>query len=335
MGRPQRVDAAGMWHHAGNGGVGSRTIFESRRDARMFLSLLARAVRAGLLEVHAFVVMGTHFHLLIRSPVGEFSRAMQWIQQKYAIYFNRTRHRTDSVFGKRFFSREVKTDSHWIATVRYIDMNPVRAGLAVDPETYPYGSARHYCSAGGPRWLSKNVVSAYLGSGGACDPDRYRNLWSELASQQATEVVKRRMELCPSSHDPLDEFIRGTDGGALAWIRRLARNADGVPPATSLLSPSHSLDALTAISAQIERLEPERAAASHPLSTVLSAGILRTACGESVNAISSRLGIHRCTVERLLRRHSQSLLANDDYADLVSDFIRAQISLVFPQRQVC
>ena len=70
MARRPRLDCEGAWHHVMNRGIARRPIFEGRGDIRFFLSRVARAVRRGELEVHAYCVLPTHFHMLVRSPAG-------------------------------------------------------------------------------------------------------------------------------------------------------------------------------------------------------------------------------------------------------------------------
>ncbi len=77
MARNPRQDHPGSWHHVMNRGIARRSLFESRDDIRFFLACLARAVRRGQIEVHAWCILTTHFHLLVRSPGGELSAAMR------------------------------------------------------------------------------------------------------------------------------------------------------------------------------------------------------------------------------------------------------------------
>jgi REP element-mobilizing transposase RayT len=69
MARNLRYDIPGSWHHVMNRGIARRAVFESRADFRMFMSCMARAVRRGDIEIHAFCLMNTHFHMLVRSLV--------------------------------------------------------------------------------------------------------------------------------------------------------------------------------------------------------------------------------------------------------------------------
>ena len=82
MARSPRIDYPGAWHHVVNGGIAKRSVFETVADVRHFRSRLARESRAGRIEVHAFAVLTTHFHLLVRSPRGELPEAMRRIQNR-------------------------------------------------------------------------------------------------------------------------------------------------------------------------------------------------------------------------------------------------------------
>src|ERR1043166_171410 len=93
MVRPPRADAPDTWHHVFNRAIARRTMFERRDDFRFFLALLACSVRRGDLELHAYSLMGTHFHLLVRSPAGRLAEAMHHVQLAYSRRFNRSEER--------------------------------------------------------------------------------------------------------------------------------------------------------------------------------------------------------------------------------------------------
>ncbi|NJN14734.1 MAG: hypothetical protein HC813_03755, partial [Planctomycetes bacterium] len=94
MARRPRNDSADSWHHVMNRGLAKRTLFERDEDYRKFLALVAAEVRAGRIEVHAYSLLQTHFHLLLRSVTGELSEAMRRIQNGYSRWFNRSRRAT-------------------------------------------------------------------------------------------------------------------------------------------------------------------------------------------------------------------------------------------------
>ena len=132
MARRSRQDEPGRWHHVMNRAIARRTLFEDRTDVRYFLSRLAREVRAGRLEMQAWSVMGTHFHLLVRSPRGELSQAMRRAQSEYVCHFNRRHRRDGTLIRGRFLSKPVTTERHRRVLVAYIDQNPVVAGMSAE-----------------------------------------------------------------------------------------------------------------------------------------------------------------------------------------------------------
>ncbi len=85
-----------------NRGLARRTVFESREDFRMFLACMAQAVRRGGIEIHAYCLMSTHFHLLVRSPCERLFDALRRTQNQYAPWFNRRRRRDGPLIRCRF-----------------------------------------------------------------------------------------------------------------------------------------------------------------------------------------------------------------------------------------
>jgi len=129
MARNPRQDTPGSWHHVMNRGIARRTLFETAADIRFFLSRFARAVRRGDLEVHAYAILTTHFHLLVRSPRGRLSLVMKVAQNEYVRRFNRERRRDGPLVRGRFASKPVTTERYRATLLRYVDHNPVDAGL--------------------------------------------------------------------------------------------------------------------------------------------------------------------------------------------------------------
>ena len=105
MPRLPRLDRAGRWFHVMNRGLARRPEFETEQDIRYFLSRVARAVRRDGLEIDVVCVLTTHFHVLVRIPIGHLSEAMLRIQNEYVRSFNRTRRRDGSLFRGRLVSQ--------------------------------------------------------------------------------------------------------------------------------------------------------------------------------------------------------------------------------------
>jgi len=136
MPRRSPPNYAGAWWHVTNRGITKRTVLENGHDVEQFLALLAAVVEAGWLEVHAFAILTTHFHLRVRSLCGELPRALRWLLLSYVRWFNRARKRDGSLFRGRYKARLIEDDVYWETVVRYIDLNPVRARTCTVPSAY-------------------------------------------------------------------------------------------------------------------------------------------------------------------------------------------------------
>ena len=84
--------------------------------------------------------MSTHYHLLVGTPQGNLSSGMRELNGCYARYYNRRHQSTGAVFESRFRSELVESDSHLVQAIRYLAMNPVRAGLCSRAEHWPWSS---------------------------------------------------------------------------------------------------------------------------------------------------------------------------------------------------
>ena len=127
MARPIRVDVAGGWYHVTARGTERRTIFAAARDHEHFLELLAEMTARYGVEVHAYALMGNHYHLLIRAPQANTSAAIQWLNVSYSVWFNRKRERVGHVFQGRFGSVLIDGEGAWALNASaYIHLNPVR-----------------------------------------------------------------------------------------------------------------------------------------------------------------------------------------------------------------
>ena len=199
---------------------------------RYFLAQLARVVRDGDLEVHAFVLMTSHFHLLTRSPKGRLSAAMQRVQNLFVRHFNRRARRDGPLFRGRFVSKPVESLRYRRVLVRYIDQNPVFGGLVTSPELYPYGSARLHMLGPRPPWLERSWIEpdALDRSGlSTFSATAYRRAYGAPLSTAMQGVVERRLLSTDSRHDALVDLIDAAPARVRAWMVRKAKLADGKP----------------------------------------------------------------------------------------------------------
>ncbi|TDJ67468.1 MAG: hypothetical protein E2O39_14735 [Planctomycetota bacterium] len=153
-----RQDSPSTWHHVVQRAIARRPLFEDRVDIRFFLSRPVREVHEGRLEIHAWCVLTTHFHSLVRSPMGELAEAMRQAQHESSRFFNRRHRRDGSLIRGRFLSMPVKSLTYRCTLVRYIDFSAVEAGRVSAPWREPWGSAAQCVGGTGPRRLERSRV---------------------------------------------------------------------------------------------------------------------------------------------------------------------------------
>lgn len=145
MPRHARLDAPGALHHVMVRGIDKGLIFRDDQDRAKFLDKLGQAASDAKAAVYAFALMSNHVHILFRSGEKGLGTVMRKVLTWYAVYFNRRHKRTGHLFENRYKSILCEEDAYLLTLVRYIHLNPVRGGLAVDMESldrYPWCSHR-------------------------------------------------------------------------------------------------------------------------------------------------------------------------------------------------
>jgi len=144
MARRPRLFAPGLLYHVIVRGNQRRKTFYDEPDYRAYLDRLARYRQRYGYTIHAYSLMPNHVHLLVessRSPLGKF---MQGLQQSYSQYFNLRHRKVGHVFQGRYQAIVCQKDAYLLELLRYIHLNPVRAGLSKDPKGYPYTGHQAY-----------------------------------------------------------------------------------------------------------------------------------------------------------------------------------------------
>jgi putative transposase len=139
MARPPRDQAPGTFHVT-NRGAGPCPIFTDDLDDEIFVAQLAATLKRTGLICRAFCLLSTHYHLLISAPEGGLAAAMQHLNGRYGQWFNRRHGRSGHLFQGRYGSVRVERQAHLLELVRYLALNPVRAGLCTRPEDWRWSS---------------------------------------------------------------------------------------------------------------------------------------------------------------------------------------------------
>lgn len=159
--------------------------FASNRDRVCYLAELKQQADLHGVAVHAYVLMTNHVHLLM-TPGDErgISRTMKALGESYVRYFNGAYGRTGTLWESRPYSCLVDTEGYLLTCHRYIECNPVRAGLAMDPQGYQWSSHRANALGEYSALLSPHPVMCALGNTPAERQTAYRELFqSELDSE--------------------------------------------------------------------------------------------------------------------------------------------------------
>jgi putative transposase len=162
--RPLREQAPGCIYHITARGNRGQEIFSRRADYLCFLALLTAGVERFEWRCHAYCLMPNHFHLLIETPEPNLSRGMQWLNGRYAQLFNQTYGYNGHLFQGRFYSGLVESNHHLLELVRYILLNPVRAGLSADAGGWEWSSFLSFVGkVARPRFLTTDWIMRQFG----------------------------------------------------------------------------------------------------------------------------------------------------------------------------
>jgi hypothetical protein len=296
--------------------------FEGREDVRFFLAQLARAVRRGLIEVHAYVLLGTHFHLLVRSLKGELSAVMRQIQLTYVRWFNRRRRRDGPLVRGRFLSRRVTSLRYRMTLVRYIDRNPTAARIAAAGVLYAYGSAAAYARPKGPPWLERSWVESvvrYRTGSDRYDPAAYARVFGEGLSPAQVRLVAARMQHPSADSDDLDDLVHVAPERVQSWMRARAALADGTEPGVPVVDAQ-----------SVEEVLREREAADGPWPLLMRkkhrsgwdlarVALLRDLAAVKLTYVAQAMDRSRRGVQELHEEHRGRLEQDPTYAGRVAD----------------
>jgi putative transposase len=139
MPRAPRAFCDGIYH-LGSHGSDTRHLFLSDTERVLFLERLELVLERFELGLVSYTLMGNHYHIVLRIPDERVSKALQQLHGWYSRRHNLLHGRRAHLFRAHFFAREIESDSDLLATCRYLAWNPVEAGIASDPFSWPWSS---------------------------------------------------------------------------------------------------------------------------------------------------------------------------------------------------
>jgi len=192
MPRKPRVSLAGVAEHVIQRGNNRQAIFACEDDMKAYVTWLKQYSKKYKVAIHAWVLMTNHVHLLC-SPANHsgISQMMQSLGRMYVMYFNRTYKRSGTLWEGRYRSCLVQSEKYLLELYRYIELNPVRAGMVQDPSEYSWSS--YQCNAMGKRSDLLTAHPNYL----AINQDAnnrladYRKLFAGYVESELIEDIRK------------------------------------------------------------------------------------------------------------------------------------------------
>jgi putative transposase len=168
MPRIARIIATGYPHHITQRGNNRATVFFDDDDRKTYLKLLAAYAEKHHFQIWGYCLMGNHIHLLaVPEAENSLARGIGLTNQVYTQYLNRKMDQSGRIWQNRFFSCVVENDRYLWAVARYIERNPIKAGLVKYAEAYHWSSAKAHLTGASDNllsatsWLSPQEQSAY------------------------------------------------------------------------------------------------------------------------------------------------------------------------------
>ena len=158
MARKPRIHYPGAVYHVMlRGNAGQPVFFDGRDRCRLYLILQYVVERFGC-RIHGFCFMTNHVHLVFQMGDIPLSRIMQNLSLRYTKWINYTQARTGHVFQGRYKALLLDADTYLLELVRYVHLNPVRAGMVASPDEYPWSGHHAYLGKEPLPWLTTDWV---------------------------------------------------------------------------------------------------------------------------------------------------------------------------------
>jgi len=231
MARLARLTLPHFPHHVIQRGNNRQPIATSTQDFERLLQVIAEHAKTFQVAIHAYVLMDNHFHLLVTPSTADgLPRMMQAVGRTYVRYFNATHHRTGTLWEGRYKSTVIQAERYLLACMAYIDLNPVRAGMVLSPQDYPWSSHGHYLGRRVDRLVMPHALVWALGN----TPFAREAAYAEMVQSGINSVQQAAL-----TDATLAGWALGDEGFVAdlqtRTLRRLSKSTPGRPPVVTVL----------------------------------------------------------------------------------------------------
>jgi putative transposase len=220
MPRAPRIDIGGVIYHVLNRAVAARRLFETANDYQSFERVLTETQARTPVRLFSYCVMPTHWHLVLAPETdGGLSAFMAWLTMTHTQRWH-THHKsvgTGHLYQGRFKSFPVQADEHFITVCRYVERNPLRAGLVQRAEDWLWGSLWQREQEGARSPIGKASGPRPVPTLSPWPVPRPAN-WLEFVNEPQSETEVSRIRKC---------VARGTPRGETAWAAEICGRFNG------------------------------------------------------------------------------------------------------------
>ena len=226
MARLPRLTVTGYPQHVILRGNNRQDIFRNTADYQRMLDLMEQHSREQGVEIHSYVLMTNHLHLLLTPQKDQaLPKMMQAVGRSYVQTFNKVHGRTGTLWEGRYRSTLIQTERYLLACMAYIDLNPVRAHMVIQPDDYIWSSYSHYVGRRNDLLITPHAL--YWGLGNT--PFAREAAYAEMVHAGIQADQQRALTDATLSGWALGDaqFIAGLK---LQTPRRLSKDKAGRPP---------------------------------------------------------------------------------------------------------
>ena len=193
MSRPLRIQYPDALYHVMNRGRRGDEVFTEAEDYAAFIDLLKEIVDDYNVKVSAYCLMSNHYHLLVKTPDSNISRAMRHLNGVYTQRYNRIHHCDGPLFRGRYKAILVEADSYLLELLRYIHRNPLEANLVDNLQKYNWSSHKGYLSKAKKwDWLHKRFALSLFSKDHAESIRLYKQFISQEVPDEINKILGRR-----------------------------------------------------------------------------------------------------------------------------------------------
>lgn len=188
--QPRKGSGSGFYHFISRG-VAKRQIFHTEEDRSRYKGLLKEYKLKFNISIIHYCLMTNHAHFVLKSPdLESLSRFGYYVQRRYAIYYQKKYEWKDQVFRNRFRSIPIEDEAYLLDCGRYLDRNPIEAGMVSDPKDYPHSSFNYYAYGSPDPLITESPLYPSLGRTSEERMLVYRfNVMHDRADQPQTQPV--------------------------------------------------------------------------------------------------------------------------------------------------